>query len=66
MFPKNQSDHKMKKRSGEKFIVTKASTERLKKSAIPNMQRLLNTDDKRKKEIFKIIENTVPVNNDYL
>ena len=56
----------MEKRSGEKFIVTKASTERLKKSAIPNMQRLLNTDDKRKREIFKIIENTVPVNNDSL
>ena len=66
MFPKNQSGHKMEKRSGEKFIVTKASTERLKKSAIPNMQRLLNTDDKRKREIFKIIENTVPVNNDSL
>ena len=65
MFPKNLSDHKMKKRSVEKFIVTKASTERLRKSAIPSMQRQLNTDDKKKREIFKIIENTVPVNNDY-
>ena len=65
MFPKNLSDHKMKKRSVEKFIVTKASTERLRKSAIPSMQRQLNTDEKKKREIFKIIENTVPVNNDY-
>ena len=64
MFPKNQSGHKMEKRCGEKFIVTKASTERLKKSAIPNMQRLLNTDDKRKREIFKVIESSVPVNHD--
>ena len=66
MFPRNQSDHKMEKRSGEKFIVTKASTERLRKSAIPSMQRLLNTDDKKKRKIFKTIENTVPVNNDSL
>ena len=51
--------------SVEKFVVTKASTERLRRSAIPSMQRQLNIDDKKKREIFKIIENTVPVNNDY-
>ena len=26
------------------------------------MQRLLNKDDKRKREMFRIIENSVPVN----
>ena len=62
MFPRNLSDHMMKKRNAEKFIVTKALTERFRKSAIPSMQRLLNNDDKEKKEIFKVIENTVPVN----
>ena len=64
MFPKSQSDHKMAKRNVEKFIVKKAMTERFRKSAIPNMQRLLNKDDKRKRDMFKIIENSVPVNYD--
>ena len=62
MFPKNQSDHKMKKRNVEKFVVKKAITERFRKSAIPSMQRLLNKEDKEKRNIFKIIQNTVPVN----
>ena len=38
--------------------------ERFWRSAIPSMQRLLNKDDKRKREIFKIIESSVPVNHD--
>ena len=54
MFPRNLSDHMMKKRNAEKFIVTKALTERFRKSAIPSMQRLLNNDDKEKKKMFKI------------
>ena len=64
MFPRSQSDHVMRKRNAEKFVVTKALTERFRKSAIPNMQRLLNKDAKEKKEIFKVIDSTVPVNND--
>ena len=66
MFPKNKSDHGMKKRNVEKFAVKKAVTERFRKSAIPSMQRLLNKDDKRKRDMFKIIENSVPVNYDFL
>ena len=66
MFPKNKSDHGMKKRNVEKFAVKKAVTERFRKSAIPSMQRLLNKDDKRKRNMFKIIENSVPVNYDFL
>ncbi len=54
----------MQKRNAEKFVVTKALTERFRKSAIPNMQRLLNKNDKEKKEIYKVINSTVPVNND--
>ena len=61
MFPKNQNRHKMEKRSGEKFVVNKAFTERYRRSAIPNMQRLLNNLEKEKKKIFKIIGNSVPV-----
>ena len=44
------------------LTLTFTFTERFRKSAIPSMQRLLNNDDKEKKEIFKVIDNTVPVN----
>ena len=33
-------------------------------SVIPSMRRLLNKDDEKKRDIFEIIENAVPVNND--
>ena len=56
----------MEKRSGEKFVVNKAFTERYRRSAIPNMQRLLNGSENEKIEIFKKIENTVPVNYELL
>ena len=42
--------------------VNKAFTERYKRSAIPSMQRLLNSSEKDKIEIFKKINSTVPVN----
>ena len=58
----SQSDHKMKQKYVEKFVVKKAITESFRKSAIPNMQRLLNREDKEKKKNFKTIENTMPVN----
>ena len=66
MFPKNKKHHNMEKRSGEKFVVNKAFTERYRRSAIPNMQRLLNGSENEKIEIFKKIENTVPVNYELL
>ena len=62
IFPRNQKDQSMKKRSGEKFVVKKAFTERYKRSAIPSMQRLLNNSEKEKTEIFRKIDSTVPVN----
>ncbi len=62
MFPRNRKSHSMEKRSGEKFTVNKAFTERYKRSAIPSMQRLLNSSEKDKIEIFKKINSTVPVN----
>ena len=64
MFPRSQSDHDMKKRNAEKFVITKALTERFKKSAIPSMKILLNKDAKERKEMYKVIDSTVPVNND--
>ena len=42
MFQLNENIHDMNMRREEKFTVQYAKTERLKKSAIPYMQKLLN------------------------
>ena len=44
MFPVRNKIHDKNIRNEEHFEVTFANTERLKKSAIPTMQRMLNTD----------------------
>jgi hypothetical protein len=44
IFPIREKPHEMELRSNEKYVVKHANTERLKKSAIPFMQRLLNDD----------------------
>ena len=54
----------MEKRSGQKFTVKRALTERYRKSSIPSMQRLLNKAERDKMEMMKTIINTVPVNYD--
>ena len=48
MFPFRQKEHTMKTRDDEKYIVQHANTERLKKSSIPYMQRLLNKHEEKK------------------
>jgi hypothetical protein len=48
MFPIREKEHEMKTREEEKFIVQHANTERLKKSSIPYMQRLLNKHEEKK------------------
>ena len=35
-------------------------------SAIPFMQRLLNNEDRQKKDILRQVDNFVPVNNGFL
>ena len=42
MFPRSKQNHAMDKRSTETFLVKRGLTERMRKSAIPHMQRLLN------------------------
>ena len=64
MFPRNYKNHLMKKRDREVFYVKRAKTERLRKSAVINMQNLLNKDALEKREILRIISNYVPVNYD--
>ena len=54
----------MEKREREVFYVKKAKTERLKKSAVVNMQKLLNKDVKEKRETLRKISNYMPVNYD--
>ena len=63
MFPKSRNPHSMDLRHNDKFMITKARTERLQRSAIVNMQRLLNKDDLEKRRIFRQINDiAVPVN----
>ena len=50
MFPIRQENRFQKRRKTEYYKVNRASTERLKMSAIPQMQHLLNEDNKNKKE----------------
>ena len=63
MFPRNLRGHDMKKRSSECFKVKRGLTNRLRNSAIPYMQRLLNAKEKRRREICRQIDDYQPVNN---
>ena len=45
MFPKNVNNHSMETRNKETYLVQHANTERLQKSAIIHMQKLLNEYD---------------------
>ena len=65
LFPKNQSDHAMKKRNTEFYKVVKANTERFKKSSIPAMIRLLNDYQRKKKDTFHKLDAMIamPVNS---
>ena len=54
----------MNKRGEDLFFVKRAKTERYKKSAIVSMQRLLNMEASKQKEMMKNISNYMPVNND--
>ena len=65
MFPRNKKHHIMSMRKDEKFLIRKARTERLQKSAVVNMQRLLNNEECVKRKIMSKIKNIVPVNYDY-
>ena len=53
MFPKNSSEHKMKKRWTKKYKTTLPRTKRYKISAIPFMVNLLNEDEKYKLAMMK-------------
>ena len=48
----------------ESFQVKRALTERLRRSAIPHMQRLLNEENGKQRDICRQISDYKPVNND--
>ena len=64
MFPRTSKKHSMDKRGREVFHVQRAKTERLRKSAIVSMQKLLNKDVSGKRNVQKRISNYMPVNYD--
>ena len=63
MFPGSQHDHDMSKMRSEYFRVNRGLTERLRRSAIPHMQRLLNKHQSEKRNICKQISDFKPVNS---
>ena len=63
LFPRNIKNHKMSKRSSEKFKVNRSLTQRYRNSAIPQMQRMLNLHEKQRQKIMKEI--SLPVNHDF-
>ena len=62
---RNEKDHAMDRRKNEKFVIRKARTERLQRSAVMHMQRLLNNEDCNNRKIMKAINDIVLVNYDY-
>ena len=53
MFPKNSTMHEMSKRNLEFYQVNRTMTERYLNSAVPQMQRLLNSYQRKKNETLK-------------
>ena len=62
MFPKKVELHDMSKRNFEYYKVNRTLTKRYLNSAIPQMQRILNVDKKKKIETLKKLS-SYPVNN---
>ena len=62
MFPRIHHHHDMEKRSSEGFQVKRGLTERMRRSAIPHMQRLLNQQEKKSRDVCRYIDNFKPVN----
>ena len=64
MFPKKLTVHEMSKRNLEYYKVNRTLTKRYLNSAVPQMQRMLNSDKKKKIEILRQLS-SYPVNNDF-
>ena len=56
LFPLKMSKHKMKIRKQKKYKTNKQNTNRLKKSALPYMRKLLNDEYEKKQKIIQNIQ----------
>ena len=57
LFPLNENVHKMKTRNPERYVVKNGNTDRMKRSAVPFLQRLLNEDiDKQRKDLRNLLQ----------
>ena len=56
LFPLNKVKHGMSMRYPLKYAVKRSNTERLRKSSIPYMQKLLNLDDRKRKMEFNDLD----------
>ena len=63
MLPKKLTMHDLLKRDFEYYKVNRTLTKRYLNSAVPQMQRILNVDKKKKIETLKQLS-SYPVNND--
>ena len=53
LFPKNKTNHRMKKRKVKLFKTNRTNTQRYRRSAIPYMQELLNKENAEKQMLLK-------------
>ena len=59
LFPLKVSKHKMLKRRNQKYQVKRAKTNRMKKSPVIYMQKLLNSNEEQKLNDIKVVLNHV-------
>ena len=63
LFPLSENAHLMTTRNPERYVVKTANTERMRRSAVPFLQRLLNEDIYKQKKDLSIL---LRVNNGIL
>ena len=63
LFPRKENVHGMSKRKSDTYVLVNPRTTRYQFSAIPAMQRMLNKDEEKKKQVLKQISCLVPVNH---
>ena len=60
VFPLNENVYQMKTRIPDKYVIKNGNTDRMKRSAVPFLQRLLNEDIRKQR---KDLRNLLQVNN---
>ena len=63
LFPYKKTKHDMKKRKYEKFFISNINTERYKRSAVPEMKRMLNEEEFKMRKAMKDINTSMSPEN---